>query len=104
MKVDAWKNQVHPFQREKLTGRQLVFSDGDLFVLSAPAGTRTEFEPELHGATRETCLVVSGRVMVTVADQTVSLGPGEAVRFKAMHPHHLEIMEDAVLVLLSTPL
>ncbi len=92
--------RVHPFQREKLTGRQLVFSDGDLFVLSAPAGTRTEFEPELHGGSRETCLVVSGRVMVTVAGQTVSLGAGEAVRFKALHPHYIEIMEDAVLVMI----
>lgn len=96
----AERPQTRDFQREGLTGRQLVFSDGEMFVLSAPSGTVTGFEPELHGTTRETCLVVSGRVMLTVADQTFTLGPGDAVRFKALHPHHLEVLETAVLVMI----
>lgn len=92
--------QRRSFRRKGLTGRQIVFSDGDLFVLSAPAGTRTRFEPELHGPTRETCLVVSGRVTVNVADREVTLGPGEAIRFKALHPHRLEVLQDAVFVMI----
>ncbi len=96
----AEQPQARTFQRDGLTGRQLVFSDGDLFVLSAPAGTRSVFEPELHGLTRETCLVVSGRIRLTVADQILDLGPGEAVRFKALQPHCLDVQEDAVLIMI----
>lgn len=46
-------------------------------------------------------LVLSGRVPVTTRGHTPKLGPGMALRFKALHDYHFEVVEQAKLLLIQ---
>ena len=47
--------------------------------------------------------MLSGKVKVTVGGQSHQLGPGMALRFKALREHHFDIIEDAEFLLIHYP-
>ncbi len=88
------------FDQDGFQGFKTAFSGFEAYYLKAPAGSRTVSEPDLHENTAEVCFVVSGRVRVTVLGETTELGPGSSIRFKAIHDHEFEVMQDAELMLI----
>ncbi len=92
--------RCQPFQREGYGGDHVRFPDFELFHLRLPAGVRTEFEPELHENTWELCFVLAGLIRLNVAEQSHDLGAGTALRFKALHDHRIEVLEDSELMVI----
>lgn len=89
-----------PFKKERFEGEHIRFPNFEVYHLRAQPGARKESDPQNHENTAEVCLVLSGRVKVTVGGQSHELGPGMAVRFKALHEHHFDIIEDSELLLI----
>jgi transcriptional regulator with XRE-family HTH domain len=86
--------------QENWRGRRIWFSDFEIFSIQAAAGVHKEFDPRYHDNTAEVCLVLSGRLRLTVGDETVELGEGMAARFKALHSHGFDILADAAFLLI----
>ncbi|WDP91945.1 MAG: helix-turn-helix transcriptional regulator [Desulfobacter sp.] len=96
----AESGRTAPYDRDGFKGVHISFPGFEAFHLKAPKGCRSVSVPELHDHTAEICLVTSGRLRISVMGTARELGPGEALRFKALHEHELEIMEDAQLLLI----
>lgn len=89
-----------PFDRDGFKGLKTAFPGFEAYYLTAPAGSRSVSEPDLHENTAEICFVISGRVKITVLGETRELGPGSSLRFKALHDHEFEVTTDAELMLI----
>ncbi len=76
------------------------FPDFEVYHVKGKAGTRKESDPQRHENTAEVCMTLSGRIRLTVGGKSYELGPGMAVRFKALHDHHFDVMEDAEFLLI----
>ena len=81
-------------------GLRIGFPDFEVFSTQAPAGVHKEFDPRFHENTAEVCMVLSGRLRLTVGEETRELSEGMAVRFKALHSHGFDILEDAEILLI----
>ncbi|EMS81336.1 helix-turn-helix domain-containing protein [Desulfotignum phosphitoxidans] len=92
--------QKATYNKDGFHGIRMNFSGFELFHLEAPRGSRAVSVPDLHDNTAEICMVISGRVKITVLEDTRILKPGEAIRFKAIHDHELEALEDTTLLLI----
>jgi len=87
--------RVHRTQSE--AGRDLAGLDflttgipaGRLRVARISSLSEKGIEAPVHEG-EEILLVNSGRVRVTIGDESYELGPGDAVQFKSNQPHHLE--------------
>jgi transcriptional regulator with XRE-family HTH domain len=91
---------TEPFRKEGLEGSHIWFPNFEIYRLRGEAGTRKASDPTRHENTAEVCLVLSGRIRVTVGRQARELGPGMALRFKALHEHQLEFLEEAEILLM----
>jgi transcriptional regulator with XRE-family HTH domain len=91
---------TNAYEEGGFTGIQVRFPGFEIYHLKAGKGTKTESAPGLHDNTAEVCLVVSGRVRITVMGDPKELGPGAALRFKALQDHMLEVLDDAELLLI----
>jgi XRE family transcriptional regulator, regulator of sulfur utilization len=87
-------------RRAGYKGRRYRLGELEFFHLESPAGAALEFDPAWHGDTGETILVLSGRLRLLVGGQAQSLVPGEALGFKALHEHRLEVVEDSEYLIL----
>lgn len=56
--------------------------------------------PGVHGDDLETCWVISGRLCLTIGEETMTLGPGESLQFDAIRSHTYEALEDTIFILL----
>lgn len=83
------------FKDGNLMGTHHRFSDFELYYLNARSGEHKSYNPGYHENTAEVCFVISGRVRVTVQDESFEVGPDTAIRFKALREHRIEILEDA---------
>ena len=92
-----------PYDQEGFQGTQVRFPGFEIFVLTAAKGAKTLATPDLHDNTAEICLVLSGRMRLTILEDSRELGPGQALRFKALQPHELEALEDTELLLIHHP-
>lgn len=81
-------------------GLHVWFPNFEVYFIRAEAGVRKESDPQRHENTAEICLVLSGLVKATVSGQPRELGPGMALRFKALHEHHFDILEPAEFLLI----
>lgn len=88
------------FKRKTFSGKHIWFPNFEIFYIQARAGIRKESDPEFHENTAEVCLVLSGKLLLTVGGQENELGPGMALRFKAIHDHHIDVIEDAEFLML----
>lgn len=87
--------KVSRVRRAGYQGHRYRLDGLEFFHLESPAGRVLEFDPTWHGDTGETILVLSGRLRLSVGGQDQLLGPGEALGFKALHEHRLEVVEDS---------
>ncbi len=92
--------QTKTFKTDRLEGAHIWFPDFEAYYIRADAGVRKESDPRRHENTAEICLVISGKVKVTVRGQSHELGPGMALRFKALHEHHFDIIDKAEFLLI----
>lgn len=91
---------TNSFRTEYLEGTHVWFPNFEIYHVRARPGVRKGADPQRHENTAEVCLVLSGRVNLTVAGQSYELGPGMALRFKALHDHYFDIIEEAELLLI----
>lgn len=89
-----------PYKNGALAGDRIAFPNFELYHLKAAAGTRTRSEASRHGNTAEVCVVLSGRLKVKIQGQSHELGPNMSIRFKALHEHVIEVLEDACFLLI----
>lgn len=92
--------RVEEFSRPGYAGHRISLKQFEMFYLTARKGTCIESEANLHEDTSEICFVLSGQLRLSVGDQTVSMEAGKAIRFNALHEHRLEVLEDAVIILI----
>ncbi len=76
------------------------FPNFEIYHIRAETGYRKLSDPQHHDNTSEVCLVLSGKVSVAVAGQFYELGPGMAMRFKALQEHEFNILEDAEFLMM----
>lgn len=88
------------YEKNGFRGFQIMLPGIEIFSLEASRGTRTISAPDLHDNTAEICMVISGRIKLTVLGESQTLEPGQAVRFKAIQDHELEALEDSNLILI----
>lgn len=91
---------IKPFKKGQFDGRHLWFPNFEIYQLRAGPGTRKESDPKHHENTAEVCWVLSGQVRVSVGGQIHELGPGMALRFKALHEHYYDILEESEMLLI----
>lgn len=87
--------QTKQFKKGGTRGTHIWFPNFEMYHIRAVKGTRKESDPKHHENTAEVCLVLAGKVKATVAGISQELGPGMALRFKAMHEHSYDIIDDA---------
>ena len=83
-----------------LGGVHIWFPDFEIYHLKAAAGICKISESILHENTSEVCLVLSGKVKITIGENSTELSPGKAMRFKALHQHSLEMVEASEFLLI----
>jgi transcriptional regulator with XRE-family HTH domain len=66
---------------------------------TAPAGARLS-RPEIHHDDTEVCWVLSGRLRVTLPEESHALASGECIQFDAIQEHTYEALADATFVIL----
>ncbi len=76
------------------------FPDFEIYHVQAEKGVRKMSEPDRHENTAEVCKVLSGKIKVCLAGQEHELGPGMAIRFKALQEHQFDIIETAEFLLI----
>lgn len=72
-----------------------------LMILRFPKGTVTD--PAHKHSQEQAAVILSGRVRMHVGGAVKELGPGEGYRVPSNLPHHIEILEDAVLIDFFSP-
>ena len=95
----AEAGRCEPFVREGYRGTRIRFADVELYHLHVQAGVQTDFEPDLHENTWEVCFVIEGFLRISVGGRSHDLAAGTALRFKALHEHRMDVLEDVELVL-----
>ncbi len=88
------------FKTDRFEGTHIWFPNFEVYHIRADSGVRKESDPQRHENTAEICLVLSGKVKVTVRGQSHKLGPGMALRFKALYEHHFDIIDKAEFLLI----
>ena len=89
-----------PFDDLGLTGTHIRFPNFEVYHLRGRSGASTTSNPGIHENTAEVCMVIAGRVRVSVKDETHDLTPGMAIRFKALYEHRIDIVEHAEFLLI----
>lgn len=87
--------ETQDFKEAGFEGLQIRFPDSEIFHIKGPKGARKTSDPTRHENTAEICIVLAGRVRASVGGQVHDLGPGQALRFKAMQDHCFDLLEDA---------
>jgi transcriptional regulator with XRE-family HTH domain len=88
------------FHSGAIWGKRLHFPNFEIFHLRGQAPSHAEFDPGLHENTAEICLMLTGRLVLTMGGQSHELHAGMALRFKAMQEHRIDIVEDAEFLLI----
>jgi quercetin dioxygenase-like cupin family protein len=84
-----------------LVVRELLWGNRALMVeVAAPSG----FDAPAHAHDHESLVyIITGRVRATVGDETVELGPGDAVLHAAGSAHHIEAIEPTRWIEIKSP-
>ena len=88
------------FGAKGIEATHILFPNFEVFHIKARTGARKLSEPQHHENTAEVCLVLAGRIKMTLAGQIHEMGPGRALRFKAMQEHRFDVIEDAEFLLI----
>ncbi|MDM8536300.1 cupin domain-containing protein, partial [Desulfobacterales bacterium HSG17] len=99
-KTKLEEGKTTSFKQGNYIGKHIWFPDFEIFSIKAKSGVHKKFDPRFHGNTAEVCVVLSGRLILTVAGESNELGPGMAYRFKALLDHHFDVIEAAEFLLI----
>ncbi len=88
------------FKRKGINVSHTWFPGFEIYHVKAEKGAQKIWEPERHENTAEVCMVLSGKISVTIAEQVYELGPGKAIRFKALQEHQFNILVAAEFLLI----
>lgn len=94
------RGRVERFVRSGYSGNRIYFDNFEIYWLRAENGVRIESEFELHEDTAEVCFVLSGRLVLTVGEQEITVMEGMAVRFNALHEHRFDSVVDTEFLLI----
>jgi DNA-binding XRE family transcriptional regulator len=92
--------ETEPFADGGLEGAHVRFTNFEIYRLKAGVGIQKVSEPRYHENTAEVCLVTAGKIRLTVQGEANELTANMAIRFKALHEHRIEILEDAEFLLI----
>ena len=92
--------RVTRVRRAHYQGSRYRLGGVEFFLLQARAGRTLRFDTKWHEDTGEVILLLSGGLEVRVGDESRRLRPGEAVGFKSLQEHHLEVLADSELVII----
>jgi len=70
-------------------------------LMRMPKGTVTD--PSHKHPQEQVAVILNGRAKMYVGTAVKELGPGEGYRITSNVPHHIEILEDAVLIDIFSP-
>ena len=87
--------EIKSFHDKGMDVNHIYFPGFEIFHIRGCAGLHYTANPKFHENTAEVCLILSGRLRVKIAGQIYEMGPGMAMRFKALQEHEFEIIEDA---------
>ena len=82
-------------------GKRILFPDFEILHIKAKAGIHKDFDPMWHDNTAKICVVLSGSLKLSIGGMTKLLDSGKALRFKALHDHQLDIIDDAEFLLIQ---
>ncbi|BBO74584.1 hypothetical protein DSCW_20010 [Desulfosarcina widdelii] len=91
---------LNTFKKKGINVSHTWFPDFEIYHVRAEKGVPKIWEPERHENTAEVCMVLSGKIEVTIAGQVYDLGPNKAIRFKALQEHRFNILESAEFLLI----
>ncbi|OGV62689.1 MAG: hypothetical protein A3K19_13570 [Lentisphaerae bacterium RIFOXYB12_FULL_65_16] len=77
-------------------------TDSALFVGRLKKGWK-ESTPSIHGNVQETCIVLTGKVAISVHDTVYALGACEVLQFDAVFDHEYSVLEDALVLIVHGP-
>jgi XRE family transcriptional regulator, regulator of sulfur utilization len=83
-----------------LQGTRICFSNFELYHLKAEAGIGKSSGPVIHENTAEVCVVLSGKIKITVQGESHELGPDAALRFNALFEYRIDVVEDSEFLLI----
>lgn len=92
--------EPRPIKTDSFEGILVRFPNFEAYHLKAEAGVRKESDPRYHEDTDEICLVLSGRIKAVVGGRPHELGPGMALRFRALQEHHFDVVDRAEFILI----
>lgn len=81
-------------------GTRLRLKNLEVFLLRSGPGTSIAFDPTWHENTAETCIAISGCLKLHVGGKGIEIGPGEAVRYKALQDHSIEVQSKVEFLLI----
>jgi XRE family transcriptional regulator, regulator of sulfur utilization len=87
--------EIKSFRDKGMDVNHICFPGFEIYHIRAGTGLQYISNPEYHENTAEVCLILSGRIRVKIAGQFYEMGPGMAMRFKALQEHEFDIIEDA---------
>ncbi|MBI4768790.1 MAG: helix-turn-helix transcriptional regulator [Deltaproteobacteria bacterium] len=88
------------FKAKGFEGSHIQLPGFEIYHFRAKAGQRKDSDPRFHQNTAEVCLVLSGKIKAIIRGHSYELGPDMALRFKALHEHYFDIIEDAEFLLI----
>ena len=91
---------VTKVRRAHYQGRRYQVGRLDFFHLSAEAGHTLRFDTAWHDDTGEVILLLTGRLRVRVGRREHEMKRGEALGFKALQEHSLQVLEESELVII----
>jgi len=92
--------KTSPFKEDDLEGSHIWFPNFEIYHMNAGIGVQKASAPQYHENTAEVWMVLSGRIRMTVGGEFHELRPGMAMRFKALHEHRIDIVDDAEFLLI----
>jgi len=92
--------QVTTVRRAHYQGRRYRVGRLEFFRLSAQAEHVLRFDSAWHEDTGEVILLLEGRLRVRVGGHEQEMKRGDALGFKALQEHSLQVLEDSELVII----
>jgi len=92
--------QVTTVRRAHYQGRRYRMGRLEFFRLNAEAGHILRFDAAWHEDTGEVILLLEGHLRVRVGGREHEMKRGDALGFKALQEHSLQILEESELVII----
>jgi len=78
----------------------LSFPGLQIYRVVGAAGDKSVFDLAIHDNTAEIACVLSGKIKLVFAKRSYDLKANMALRFKAIHEHHIHVIEDAEIIMI----